>query len=211
MGTAWIRQRRSEIGKSAKLSGTPRSRGQHRVEERTYFRGAAKDSGGRPVLGTGRTGHSPHAGIHAARSGARQRPDRRLAADPAEVLPRNLGEESLRPHGARDFDTLYGGRSNASRPSPILDALIQRVKSLEAQVSGLAWTSAQRLELLPSDAATLSSCQEIRLATTEQRAEPQAHQGGGWRTRGAGKKVRKETSARKGKGEKGKDKQKKDS
>ena len=32
-----------------------------------------------------------------------------------------------------------------------MDTLIQRVKSLEAQISGLAWTSAQRLELLPSD------------------------------------------------------------
>ena len=41
-----------------------------------------------------------------------------------------------------------------------MDTLIQRVKSLEAQAGGLPWTSAQRLELLPSDTASLSSRQE---------------------------------------------------
>ena len=89
-----------------------------------------------------------------------------------------------------------------------MDTLIQRVKSLEAQITGLAWTSAQRLELLPSDAAALSSRQELRIATTEQRAEAQAHQAGAWWSKGAGKESSKGECQEKGKGKgkKGKEK-----
>ena len=93
-----------------------------------------------------------------------------------------------------------------------MDTLTQRVKSLEAQISGLAWTAAQRLELLPSDTATLSSRQELKIATTEQRAEAQAHQSGAWWSKGTGKEGSKgeRTEKGKGKGKKGKEKPKKD-
>lgn len=93
-----------------------------------------------------------------------------------------------------------------------MDTLIQRVKSLEAQASGLAWTSAQRLELLASETATLSSRQELKIATTEQRAEAQAHQAGSWWNKGSGKDNGKSEKGDKGKGKgkKGKEKPKKD-
>lgn len=93
-----------------------------------------------------------------------------------------------------------------------LDTLIQRVKSLEAQVSGLPWASAQRLELLPSDMATISSRQELKIAATEQKAEAQAHQSSTWWPKGAGKEAPKGDKGEKGKGKrkKGKDKPKKD-
>ena len=93
-----------------------------------------------------------------------------------------------------------------------MDTLIQRVKSLEAQAGGLGWTSAQRLELLPSDTATLSSRQELKIATAEQRAEAQAHQTGPWWSKGQGKESNKTDKGDKGrgKGKKGKEKPKKD-
>ena len=83
---------------------------------------------------------------------------------------------------------------------------------LEAQAGGLAWASAQQLELLPSDTATLSSRQELKIATSEQRAEAQAHQSGAWWTKGSGKDSHKEEKddKGKGKGKKGKEKPKKD-
>ena len=68
--------------------------------------------------------------------------------------------------------------------------------------------SAHRLELLPSDTATLSTRQELRIAAAEHTAETQAHQPGSWWSKAhKGDKVEKG----KGKGKKGKDKQKKDS
>ena len=93
-----------------------------------------------------------------------------------------------------------------------MDTLIQRVKSLEAQAGGLPWTSAQRLELLPSDTATLSSRQELKIATTEQRAEALAHQSTSWWSKGGGKDQSKgeKNDKGKGKGKKGKEKPKKD-
>ena len=96
--------------------------------------------------------------------------------------------------------------------SDAMDTLIQRVKSLEAQANGMPWTSAQRLEILPSDAATLSSRQELKIATTEQKAEAQAHQTGSWWGKGSGKDHAKgeKTDKGKGKGKKGKEKPKKD-
>lgn len=93
-----------------------------------------------------------------------------------------------------------------------LDTLIQRVKSLEAQIGGLNWASAHRLELLPSDTATLSTRQELRIATTEHKAESQAHQTSTWWSKGSGKNAHKgeKVDKGKGKGKKGKDKQKKE-
>ena len=76
-----------------------------------------------------------------------------------------------------------------------MGTLTQRVKSLE-----VAWTAAQRLELLPSDTATLSSRQELKIATTEQRAEAQAHQSGAWWSKGSGKEAGKSERTDKGKG-----------
>ena len=92
-----------------------------------------------------------------------------------------------------------------------MDTLIQRLKSLEAQSTGLAWTSAQRMELLPPDGASLSSRQELSIATAEHRAEVKAHQAGSWKdwSKGKGGKAEKEEGA-KGKGKKGKAKPKKD-
>ena len=92
-----------------------------------------------------------------------------------------------------------------------MDTLIQRLKSLEAQSTGLAWTYAQRMELLPPDGASLSSRQELSIATAEHRAEVKAHQAGSWKdwSKGKGGKAEKEEGA-KGKGKKGKAKPKKD-
>ena len=81
-----------------------------------------------------------------------------------------------------------------------MDTLTQRVKSLEAQIG------------LPSDTATLSSRQELKIATTEQKAEAQAHQSGAWWSKGAGKESGKseKTDKGKGKGKKGKEKPRKE-
>ena len=105
---------------------------------------------------------------------------------------------------------MYSGRFGQLPEA--MDTLTQRVKSLEAQISGLAWTAAQRLELLPTDTPTLSSRQELKIATTEQRAEAQAHQSGSWWSKGSGKESGKSEKADKGKGKgkKGKEKPKKD-
>lgn len=89
-----------------------------------------------------------------------------------------------------------------------LDCLVQRIKSLEAQASGLGWSAAQRLELLPPDGATLSSRQELSIAVAEQRAEVKAHQTPTWRDWGKGKGGKGESN--KGKGKKGKEKPKKE-
>ena len=92
-----------------------------------------------------------------------------------------------------------------------MDTLTQRMKSLEAQASGLAWTSAQRMELLPPDGASLSSRQELSIAAAERRAEVKAHQVGTWKEWGKGKggKAEKDDGG-KGKGKKGKAKPKKE-
>ena len=92
-----------------------------------------------------------------------------------------------------------------------LDTLTQRLKSLEAQSTGLAWTSSQRMELLPPDGASLSSRQELTIAAAEHRAEVKAHQAGAWKewNKGKGGKAEKDDGA-KGKGKKGKTKPKKD-
>ena len=81
---------------------------------------------------------------------------------------------------ARELHTLctVGDQVLRGQLPSALDTLIQRVKSLEAQIGGLPWASAHRLELLPSDTATLSTRQELRIATTEHKAETQAHQAG---------------------------------
>ena len=92
-----------------------------------------------------------------------------------------------------------------------MDTLIQRLKSLEAQSSGLAWTSAQRMELLPPDGASLSSRQELSIAAAEHRAEVKAHQAGSWKDWGKGKGGKPEKDdGGKAKGKKGKQKPKKD-
>ena len=92
-----------------------------------------------------------------------------------------------------------------------LDTLTQRLKSLEAQSTGLAWTSSQRMDLLPPDGASLSSRQELTIAASEHRAEVKAHQAGAWKewNKGKGGKAEKDDGA-KGKGKKGKTKPKKD-
>lgn len=81
---------------------------------------------------------------------------------------------------ARELHTLctVGDQVLRGQLPSALDTLIQRVKSLEAQIGGFPWASAHRLELLPSDTATLSTRQELRIATTEHKAETQAHQAG---------------------------------
>ena len=80
-----------------------------------------------------------------------------------------------------------------------------------AQASGLAWTSSQRMELLPPDGASLSSRQELSIAAAEHRAEVKAHQAGSWKdwSKGKGGKAEKDDGA-KGKGKKGKANPKKD-
>ena len=155
--------------------------------------------------------------------------------DMQELMLLEAGQESAQPEGwvptllryyrqmlsrrvsgpmARELHTLctVGDQILRGQLPSALDTLIQRVKSLEAQISGLPWASAHRLELLPSDTATISTRQELRIATTEQKAEAQAHQPGGWWSKGSGKEPHKgdKVEKGKGKGKKGKDKQKKD-
>ena len=151
-----------------------------------------------------------YAGADAGRSWAGVQSTGCLGPYALEILPTDAESASFWLYEHRAARAMYSGRFGQLPEA--MDTLTQRVKSLEAQISGLAWTAAQRLELLPTDTPTLSSRQELKIATTEQRAEAQAHQSGSWWSKGSGKESGKSEKADKGKGKgkKGKEKPKKD-
>ena len=97
---------------------------------------------GRPLS----TGYREYAGVDALGRG--------LVANAVEILQADVAPQSIRPDESRTSYPMYSGRSGATRTA---SSHAGHLKSLEAQVSGLSWTSAQRLKLLPSDTATLSS------------------------------------------------------
>lgn len=80
-----------------------------------------------------------------------------------------------------------------AKPSRALDLLIQRFKSVENTVSGMAWQISQRMELLPSETASLSELREVKDARRELAEESKVRYGGtpgdgkGYGGRGQGK------------------------
>ena len=107
---------------------------------------------------------------------------------------------------AREFSTLawVGDLLLQARPSEALDAILQRMKSIEMSASGTAWSTAQKLELVPPTDAQIGSRQEYQIAKREAKLDSEAKgsQIGGEKGKSKGKE-----KGSKGK-EKGKGKQK---
>ena len=82
------------------------------------------------------------------------------------------------------------------------DALAQRLKALELQVSDQSWSRAQHLELLPREGAALVDKDETYMATKEQAVDAKMRTAiSGWGPKGKGKD---DDAKGKGKGKKGK-------
>ena len=74
---------------------------------------------------------------------------------------------------AREFTTLawVGDLLLQARAAEALDAVCQRMKSIEMTSNGTAWSTSQRLELVPPAEATMSSRQEAQIAKKEARLD----------------------------------------
>lgn len=74
---------------------------------------------------------------------------------------------------AREFTTLawVGDLLLQARAAEALDAVCQRMKSIEMTSNGTAWSTSQKLELVPPAEATMSSRQEAQIAKKEARLD----------------------------------------
>eukprot|EP00435_Cladocopium_sp_Y103_P017447 s824_g4.t1 len=70
---------------------------------------------------------------------------------------------------AREFCTLawIGDLLLQARPAEALDTVCQRMKSIEMTTAGTAWSTSQKIELVPTLEASMSSRQEAQLAKKE--------------------------------------------
>lgn len=94
-----------------------------------------------------------------------------------------------------------------ARPAEALDALGQRLKSLELMIGGQHWSTAQRVEVVPPMEATMSSRAELQLAQKEANLDSRIKGTGSQWEKGKGKTKTKEREKGKEKG-KGSGKQK---
>ena len=94
-----------------------------------------------------------------------------------------------------------------ARPAEALDALGQRLKSLELMMGGQHWSTAQRVEVVPPMEATMSSRAELQLAQKEANLDSRIKGTGSQWEKGKGKTKTKEREKGKEKG-KGSGKQK---
>ena len=108
---------------------------------------------------------------------------------------------------SREFSTLcwVGDMLLQGRASEAMDALMQRLKSLELTAAGTNWATSQKLELVPPPAAQIGSRAEIQVARKEARLDQQVLPGA--QSSDKGKAKGKEKGREKGK-EKGKGKSK---
>jgi flagellar biosynthesis/type III secretory pathway protein FliH len=83
-----------------------------------------------------------------------------------------------------------------------MDAIMQRLKSIELTASGMAWSTAQKIEIVPSPEAAISSRQEMHLAKKEAKldSEAKAPAAGSEKGKGKTKDKGKEKGKEKGKG-----------
>lgn len=106
---------------------------------------------------------------------------------------------------AREFSTLawVGDLLLQARPSEALDAILQRMKSIEMTSGGTPWSTAQKLELVPPPDAQIGTRQEYQIANKEARLDSavKGGQAGGDKGKSKGKdKTSKGKEKGKGKG-----------
>jgi hypothetical protein len=66
-------------------------------------------------------------------------------------------------------DLLLQGRVSES-----MDCLVQRLKSIELTAGGTAWTTSQKLELVPPPEAMIGTRQELQIARREAKLDSEA-------------------------------------
>ena len=76
---------------------------------------------------------------------------------------------------SREFSTLcwIGDLLLQGRASEAMDALVQRLKSLELTAGGTNWATSQKLELVPPPTASIGGRSEIQVARKEARLDQQ--------------------------------------
>jgi hypothetical protein len=76
---------------------------------------------------------------------------------------------------SREFSTLcwVGDLLLQGRASEAMDALVQRLKSLELTAAGTSWATSQKLELVPPPTASIGGRSEIQVARKEARLDQQ--------------------------------------
>lgn len=89
-----------------------------------------------------------------------------------------------------------------SRPAEALDALSQRLKSLEMVTAGQSWSVAQKIEVVPAIEASMASRAELQLAHREAQLDSKARgsQSGAEKGKSKGKTKDKDRGKDKGKG-----------
>ena len=82
----------------------------------------------------------------------------------------------LSPGMQREFTTLChcGDLMLQGRLAETLDAIVQRLKSLEMLAQGSTWQLAQKIEVVPAAEASMSSRQELQIARKESRLDQDA-------------------------------------
>jgi len=80
---------------------------------------------------------------------------------------------------AREFTTLawVGDLLLQARPAEALDSVCQRMKSIEMTSNGTAWSTSQKLELVPPADATMASRQEAQIAKKEAKLDQETKGG----------------------------------
>eukprot|EP00435_Cladocopium_sp_Y103_P005067 s1646_g1.t1 len=103
----------------------------------------------------------------------------------------------------KEFQTLawIGDLLVQARPAEALDALCQRMKAIEMTSAGTAWTTSQKLELVPVPEPSMSSRQEAQLAKKEAKLDQDVKGGYPQTEKGRGKgKEKTQKGQPKGKG-----------
>lgn len=104
----------------------------------------------------------------------------------------------------REYTTLswIGDLMLQGKVAESMDAIMQRLKSIELTASGMAWSTAQKIEIVPSPEAAISSRQEMHLAKKEAKldSEAKAPAAGSEKGKGKTKDKGKEKGKEKGKG-----------
>ena len=82
---------------------------------------------------------------------------------------------------AREMATLawVGDLLLQARPAEALDGVLQRMKSIEMTANGTAWSTSQKLELVPATEVAIGSRQEFQIAKREARLDMETKGGGG--------------------------------
>eukprot|EP00435_Cladocopium_sp_Y103_P042917 s309_g12.t1 len=102
----------------------------------------------------------------------------------------------------REFTTLawIGDQLLQGKPAHALDGLLQRMKALEMVSNGVAWTTSQKIEIVPAAEATMGTRQELQIARREAKLDQDAKGGSFTTEKGRNKGKEKGKGKDKGKG-----------